>query len=112
MNGVGKTDAEAEAALRAGVLVNAESLEELDALLAFGIPGPRIGLRLNPGIDVATHPHLATGAATSKFGIPIAALLDAASTGSRARESRRRAWVRTSDPTSRRGRCTTSSPDG
>jgi diaminopimelate decarboxylase len=77
MNGVGKTDAEAQAALRAGVLVNAESLEELDALLALGIPGARIGLRLNPGMDVATHPHLATGAATSKFGIPVAALLDA-----------------------------------
>ena len=77
MNGVGKTDAEAEAALRAGVLVNAESLDELDALLALGIPGARIGLRLNPGLEATTHPHLATGAATSKFGIPIAALPDA-----------------------------------
>ncbi len=74
MNGVGKTDAEAAAALRAGCLVNAESLEELDALLALGVDGARIGLRLNPGIAAATHPHLATGAATSKFGIPLAAL--------------------------------------
>ncbi len=77
MNGVGKTDAEAEAALRAGVLVNAESLDELDALLALSIPDARIGLRLNPGMAAATHPHLATGAATSKFGIPVAAHLDA-----------------------------------
>ena len=36
------------------------------------MPDARIGLRLNPGIEAATHPHLATGAAASKFGIPIA----------------------------------------
>jgi diaminopimelate decarboxylase len=74
MNGVGKTDAEAEEALRLGALVNAESLDELRALLAMRVPGARIGLRVNPGIETDTHRHLATGAATSKFGIPIDAL--------------------------------------
>jgi diaminopimelate decarboxylase len=59
--------------------VNAESLDELDALLriAAGHDAPRVGLRLNPGLDPDTHPHLATGAASSKFGIPIATLPEA-----------------------------------
>ncbi len=35
---------------------------------------PRIGLRMNPALDAATHPHLATGAAVAKFGIPLTAL--------------------------------------
>lgn len=77
MNGVGLTDAEAAEALRLGALVNAESLDELVALLALQVAGARIGLRLNPGIEAATHPHLATGAATSKFGIPMERLPDA-----------------------------------
>jgi diaminopimelate decarboxylase len=67
MNGVGKTDADHAAAVQAGALLNAESLEELDALLALG--APRVGLRLNPGLSPDTHAHLATGAADSKFGI-------------------------------------------
>ena len=71
MNGVGKTDEEAAEALALRALVNAESLDELGALLALGVPGARIGVRLNPGMEAATHPHLATGAASSKFGIPI-----------------------------------------
>lgn len=69
MNGVGRTDAELAQALEAGVLVNAESLDDLDAILATASPAARIGLRLNPALDAETHPHLATGAASSKFGI-------------------------------------------
>ena len=81
MNGVGRTDAELEAGLRAGALVNAESLDDLDALIRLaatlgsaGSAPPRIGLRLNPALDAATHPHLATGAASAKFGIAAADL--------------------------------------
>ncbi len=79
MNGVGKRDEELHLALGAGVLINAESLEELAVLLelARDHPEARIGLRLNPALDAATHPHLATGAATSKFGIPLASLPEA-----------------------------------
>jgi diaminopimelate decarboxylase len=69
VNGVGQTDADLAAALATGALVNAESLGALDALLAAG--GGRIGIRINPGIDTDTHPHLATGAASSKFGIAL-----------------------------------------
>lgn len=71
MNGVGKTDAEAAEALHLGALVNAESLDELRAMLRLAVAGARIGLRLNPGVAAATHPHLATGESDSKFGIPL-----------------------------------------
>ena len=67
MNGVGKTDADHAAGVEAGALLNAESLEELEALLS--VDAPRIGLRLNPGLAPDTHAHLATGAADSKFGV-------------------------------------------
>jgi diaminopimelate decarboxylase len=75
MNGVGKTDSDLRAALAARILVNAESLDELDALLA--LEASRIGLRLNPGLDGYTHPHLATGSADAKFGIAWADLPEA-----------------------------------
>lgn len=75
MNGIGKTDSDLRAALSAGILVNAESLDELDALLALG--AQRIGLRMNPGLDAQTHPHLATGSADAKFGIAWADLAEA-----------------------------------
>ena len=68
VNGVGQTDADLAAALATGALVNAESLGGLDALMRAGAGG-RIGLRINPGLDADTHPHLATGAEDAKFGI-------------------------------------------
>jgi diaminopimelate decarboxylase len=67
VNGVGQTDADLADALAGGALVNAESLGALDALLRSS--DGRIGVRVNPGIAADTHPHLATGAADSKFGI-------------------------------------------
>ena len=67
VNGVGQTDPDLADALATGALVNAESLGALHALLAAG--DGRIGVRVNPGIAADTHPHLATGAAASKFGI-------------------------------------------
>lgn len=70
VNGVGQTDADLAAALATGALVNAESLGGLEALLRAGVAG-RIGLRINPALDAATHPHLATGSADAKFGIAL-----------------------------------------
>src|SRR5688500_9981022 len=75
VNGVGQTDADLADALASGALVNAESVGALDALLAAG-PG-RIGLRVNPALDADTHPHLATGAAASKFGVALDELPEA-----------------------------------
>ena len=69
VNGVGQTDADLADALAGGVLVNAESLGALEALIAAG--GGRIGLRVNPGLDADTHRHLATGSADAKFGIAL-----------------------------------------
>jgi diaminopimelate decarboxylase len=68
VNGVGQTDADLADALAGGALVNAESLGALDALIAAG-GSSRIGLRVNPGLDAGTHPHLATGGTDAKFGI-------------------------------------------
>jgi diaminopimelate decarboxylase len=69
VNGIGQTDADLRDALASGALVNAESLGALDVLLAG--PDGRIGLRVNPELDAETHPHLATGAATTKFGVAL-----------------------------------------
>jgi diaminopimelate decarboxylase len=81
VNGVGQTDADLAAALATGALVNAETLGGLDALLAADVNGHgrigRIGLRINPAVDARTHPHLATGAAASKFGIALDEVPDA-----------------------------------
>ncbi len=67
VNGVGPSGAHLADALMGDALVNAESLSALDALLLAG--KGRIGLRVNPAIETATHAHLATGAEGSKFGI-------------------------------------------
>jgi diaminopimelate decarboxylase len=67
VNGVGQADEDLVAALRAGALVNAESLGAIEVLLRAG--EGCIGLRVNPALDAATHPHLATGSASAKFGI-------------------------------------------
>jgi diaminopimelate decarboxylase len=69
VNGVGQTDADLMDALATGALVNAESIGALETLLA-ARPG-RIGVRINPALDAATHPHLATGSADAKFGIAL-----------------------------------------
>ena len=73
-SGVGKTEAEMAAALRAGILeFNVESAEELVRLDAVG---RRLGkkapfaLRVNPDVDPKTHHYIATGLKTSKFGVP------------------------------------------
>jgi diaminopimelate decarboxylase len=74
-SGVGKSDAEMEAALGAGILCfNVESPAELDHLAAvaarMGVRAP-ISFRVNPDVDPRTHPYIATGLRESKFGIGI-----------------------------------------
>jgi diaminopimelate decarboxylase len=74
--GVGKTRAELEQAVHAGILlVNVESAEEL-ALLdqvgrTMGVRAP-FALRVNPDVDARTHHSISTGLKTSKFGVPLA----------------------------------------
>ena len=74
-SGVGKTEAEMEAALAAGILCfNVESASELDQLAAvaarMGVRAP-ISFRVNPDVDPRTHPYIATGLKESKFGIGV-----------------------------------------
>ncbi|MDN2568373.1 diaminopimelate decarboxylase [Aquibium sp. A9E412] len=73
-SGVGKTAAEMDAALSAGILCfNVESEPELELLsqraVAMGRTAP-VSLRINPDVDARTHRKIATGKAENKFGIP------------------------------------------
>ncbi len=75
-SGVGKTDAELEAAIgfRVGS-INIESAEELSALERIvgrrSVEYPiRLGIRVNPDVAAATHPYITTGAGGIKFGVP------------------------------------------
>ncbi len=72
-SGVGKTDAEIDAALSADIAsINVESAEELARVSARAAASgrrPRVALRVNPDVDPATHPYLATGLRESKFGV-------------------------------------------
>jgi len=73
-SGVGKTRGEMRAALEAGILCfNVESAAELEALNEVaGSLGRRapVSLRVNPDVDPKTHPYIATGLKSTKFGIP------------------------------------------
>ncbi|MHB1846391.1 MAG: diaminopimelate decarboxylase [Deltaproteobacteria bacterium] len=75
-SGVGKTEAELEAALRAQILCfNVESEEELCALSRVAARRrrtARISVRVNPDVDAKTHPYVATALRESKFGVPLA----------------------------------------
>lgn len=81
-SGVGKSDAELKAAIRAGVgQVNVESIEELGRLadLAGALAGAvRVGLRVNPDVTTETHPYISTGRNGIKFGVPADQVLEAA----------------------------------
>lgn len=73
-SGIGKSEAEIEQALQAGILcLNVESeaeLERVDAVAGrLGLRAP-IALRVNPDIDARTHPYISTGLRQSKFGVP------------------------------------------
>jgi len=74
-SGVGKTDEEIEAALKAKILmINVESRPELHRISVvaqrIGLQAP-VSLRVNPDLDPGTHPHISTGHRDSKFGIPL-----------------------------------------
>ena len=80
-SGVGKRDDELDAALAAGVLaVQAESVEELERIAARARAlgrVARVSIRVNPGLEVDTHAHVATGHDEAKFGVAEADLGDA-----------------------------------
>jgi diaminopimelate decarboxylase len=74
-NGNGKTEAELEYGLEAGILMFCvDSEQELDLLdtvaCRVGRKAP-VAVRVNPDIPVETHPHVATGLKESKFGVAL-----------------------------------------
>ncbi|HYQ17613.1 MAG TPA: alanine racemase, partial [Polyangiaceae bacterium] len=73
MSGVAKTDAEIDLALFKGILaIQAESVEELRRISERArATGHRadVSLRVNPGIEIDSHAHIATGHDEAKFGI-------------------------------------------
>jgi diaminopimelate decarboxylase len=73
-SGVGKTEAEIDAGLRAGILMfNVESAGELDVIGSRARHlGTRAGIsiRINPDVETETHPYISTGQSIHKFGVP------------------------------------------
>jgi diaminopimelate decarboxylase len=80
-SGVGKGPDEIREAIEAGILMfNVESFGELKAIARISRDlkkKARIGFRINPDVDAKTHPYVATGLKTSKFGIPASLALEA-----------------------------------
>ncbi len=72
--GVGKTAAELEAALDAGIfMLNCESMPELCAIQAAAERAgkkARVALRLNPDVKAGGHRKISTGHKQTKFGLP------------------------------------------
>ena len=74
-SGVGKSDAEIDEALAAGVSrFNVESADELESLQRIarqrGVTA-RAAVRINPDVDARTHGKISTGKAENKFGVSI-----------------------------------------
>ena len=75
--GVGKKECDWKETIVNGIgYINIEHLQELEDILNFIFQNknlhkaiPVISLRLNPCLEIETHPHLKTGALDSKFGI-------------------------------------------
>ncbi|WP_292365721.1 MULTISPECIES: diaminopimelate decarboxylase [unclassified Methanoculleus] len=79
-NGSSKTPADLALAVEKGIRVSVDSPDELRQLdRAAGEAGTTVDIafRVNPAIDAPTHPKIATGLATSKFGIPAGEILNA-----------------------------------
>ncbi len=90
VNGNAKSDALLRAAIAAGAhSLNLDAVEEIPRVVAaaraVGRPA-RVALRLNPGLDMHTHPHLQVAAPGSHFGIPPAQWVDAARAVQQAQE--------------------------
>lgn len=79
-NGSSKTEADHRLAVEKGVRVSLDSIDELlqlDRIAGEAGKIVEISFRVNPAIEVPTHPKIATGLATSKFGIPADAIIEA-----------------------------------
>jgi len=79
-SGVGKTKAEMQHALKAGIrCFNVESESELARLSAVATEMDTtapVSIRVNPNVDAGTHPYISTGLKENKFGIDITRAVD------------------------------------
>ena len=74
-NGNSKSEHDHKTALEAGVRISVDCSEELEALSCVAAKlnkWAEVMFRVNPDVSVKTHPKIATGLKTSKFGIPAA----------------------------------------
>jgi diaminopimelate decarboxylase len=73
MSGVAKSDTEIDRAIQAGLrAIQLESVEEIERVAARARAvgsRARVSLRVNPGIEIDAHAHVATGHDEAKFGI-------------------------------------------
>ncbi len=73
-SGVGKSAAEIDAGLTAGILMfNVESAGELEAIAARARTLKKragVSIRVNPDVEADTHPYISTGQFIHKFGVP------------------------------------------
>jgi len=71
MHGNAKTDADIQAALDARIgLIAVDGFDDIDRIERLARDPVRVLLRVSPGIEAKTHAAMATGSATSKFGVP------------------------------------------
>lgn len=81
-SGVGKTSAELDAAVEAGIghvhLESVEEMSELGQIAGRYSRRMRVGIRVNPDVTASTHPFIATGQGGIKFGVPFDQVLDLA----------------------------------
>ena len=72
MHGNAKTDADIQAALdaRIGYIV-VDGFDDIDRIEKLARHPAPVLLRVSPGVDAHTHAAMATGSATSKFGVPM-----------------------------------------
>ena len=74
-HGNNKSAVELRTGLEVGVgRIVVDSFDEIDrieALVAEGLPAPRVLVRLTPGVEAHTHEYIATGADDSKFGFTV-----------------------------------------
>ncbi len=71
-NGSSKSQSDLELAVQHDIRVSVDSIEELhqlDSCARNAGKVAKIAFRVNPALEVPTHPKIATGLATSKFGI-------------------------------------------
>ncbi len=70
MNGPGKLNADYDRSKEVGAYIILDNTDEATRAAKYA-PNAQVLIRVNPGLKVSTHDHLATGNASSKFGVSL-----------------------------------------